>query len=96
MTHPMLRTWAIIAAVVAFVAMLRGAWMLALACFLFSPAPVWLFSRGESRLDRLSLVWIGGGVAVVAAGLALVLLAAYTGGVPQVHEWREAIRASMR
>lgn len=93
MTHPMLRTWAVVAAVVALLAMLRGAWMLALACFLFSPAPVWLFSHGESRLDRLSLAWIGAVAVVVIAGLALVLIAAYTGGLPQVHEWRDALRA---
>ena len=96
MTHPMLRTWAIVAAVVALLSLLRGAWILALACFLFSPAPVWLFSRGEGRLDRLSLAWIGVSVAIVAAGLSLALLAAYTGGVPQVHEWRDAIRSSVR
>jgi hypothetical protein len=94
--NPLLRTWAVVAAIVAVLAMLRGAWALALACFLFSPAPVWLFSSGAQRQVRWSLTWLGILAVIVVAGLALVLAAATTGGVPEVHEWRDALRASTR
>ena len=96
MMNPLLRAWAIIASLVAVLAMLRGASALALACFLFSPAPVWLFSSGATRQDRWSLTWLGVLAVVVVAVVALVLVAATTGGVPQVHEWRDALRTSAR
>jgi hypothetical protein len=96
MMNPLLRTWAIVAALVAVLAMLRGAWALAFACFLFSPAPIWLFSSGGGRQGRWSLAWLGVLVVIVVASLALVLVAATTGGVPEVHEWRDALRASAR
>jgi hypothetical protein len=92
--NPLLRIWAISAACLAFFLVIRGAWPLAVACFLFSPAPVLFFSPRREDQSRLSRSWLG----VVAVGaialLALVLAAAYSGGVPQVHEWRAALRGS--
>ena len=90
--NPLLRIWAISATCVALLLAVRGALALAVVCFVFSPAPVLLFSPSRLDQSRLSRSWLG----VVAVGvivlLALVLAAAYTGGVPQVHEWRAAIR----
>ena len=51
--NPVLRTWAIFATLLAVVLALRGAWPLALACFLLSPAPAWTFGpRGAARDAR--------------------------------------------
>ena len=94
--HPLLRVWALSAALVALLLLMRGAFALALACFLFSPAPVLLFSHGHPEQRRLSSSWL---VAVAAGIGALIILFAvivYFGGVPPVHEWRGAMSAASR
>jgi hypothetical protein len=89
---PLFRLWGFTAFGVAVLLMLRGAFAAALACFLFSPAPVLLFSRGSADQGSLSLSWLGALVAVLA-GLAVVFaLVVYLGGIPPVHEWSNAIR----
>jgi hypothetical protein len=74
--------------------LLRGAFVLALACFLFSPAPVLVFPHGGTGMDqgRLSLSWLGVVVIVVAAVSAVFALVVYLGGLPQVHQWPAALR----
>jgi hypothetical protein len=89
---PLLRLWGISALCIAVLLLLRGAFALALACFLFSPAPVLLFARGGSNQRALSLSWLGVLVVVLAALCALFVLAVYLGGIPPVHEWSTAIR----
>ena len=89
---PLLRLWGISALCIALLLLLRGALVLALACFLFSPAPVLLFARGGSDQRSLSLSWLGVLVVVVAALCALFALVVYLGGISPVHEWPAAIR----
>jgi hypothetical protein len=89
---PLLRLWGISALCIAVLLLLRGAFGLALACFLFSPAPVLLFAHGGSDRKALSWSWLGGLVVVVAALGALFALVVYLGGIPPVHEWSAAIR----
>jgi hypothetical protein len=89
---PLLRLWGISALCIAVLLLLRGAFPLALACFLFSPAPVLLFARGGADQRALSLSWLGVLVVVVAALSALFALVVYLGGIPPVHEWSAAIR----
>ena len=89
---PLLHLWGISALCIALLLLLRGAFVLALACFLFSPAPVLLFAHGGADKRRLSLSWLGVLVIVVAALCTLFALAVYLGGIPQVHLWSAAIR----
>jgi uncharacterized membrane protein YhhN len=93
---PLLRVWGITALCVAVLLMLRGAFALALACFLFSPAPVLLFSHGGSDQRGLSLSWLGV-LVLVAAGLSVLFaLIVYLGGIPQVHEWSAVLRGGAK
>ncbi len=89
---PLFRLWGISALCIALLLLLRGAFVLAIACFLFSPAPVLLFAHGGSDQRTLSLSWVGVLVVVVAALCALFALVVYLGGIPPVHEWSAAIR----
>ena len=89
---PLLRLWGISALCIALLLLMRGAFALALACFLFSPAPVVLFAHGGSDRRGLSLSWLGTLAVAAAALCALFALAIYLGGIPQVHEWSAAIR----
>jgi hypothetical protein len=89
---PFFRVWGITALCVALLLTLRGAFALALALFVFSPAPVLLFSRGASDQGRLSLSWLGVLATVVAGLCVLFALVVYVGGVPQVHEWPAVLR----
>jgi hypothetical protein len=93
---PLLRLWAISALCIAVLLLLRGAFVLALACFLFSPAPVLLFARDGFDQRALSLSWLGVLVVIVAALCAVFALAVYLGGIPPVHEWSAAIRGGRR
>ena len=90
--NPLLRLWGISALCIALLLLLRGAFVPALACFLFSPAPVLLFAHGGPDQRRLSLSWLGVLAVVVAALCALFALVVYLGGIPQVHQWSTAIR----
>lgn len=89
---PLLRLWGISALFIALLLLLRGALPLALAFFLFSPAPVLLFAHGGSDQRRLSMSWLGVLVVVVAVLGALFALVVYLGGIPPVHEWSAVIR----
>jgi hypothetical protein len=89
---PLLRLWGISALCIAFLLLLRGAFALALACFLFSPAPVLLFARGGPDNRALSQSWLRGVVLVVAALCILFVLVVHFGGIPQVHEWPATMR----
>jgi uncharacterized BrkB/YihY/UPF0761 family membrane protein len=89
---PLLRLWGISALCIALLLLLRGAFALALACFLFSPAPVLLFARGGPDNTALSRSWLRGTVLVVAVLCALFVVVVYLGGIPQVHEWPATIR----
>lgn len=89
---PLLRLWGISALCIALLLLLRGAFALALACFLFSPAPVLLFARGRPDNRVLSLSWLRALLVVVAALCVLFALVVYFGGIPQVHEWPATIR----
>ena len=91
---PILRLWGITAACIALLLLLRGALPLALACFLFSPAPILVFARGNSDQRRLSMSWLTVLFVVLAALCALFLLVVYLGGIPPVHEWSASIRGS--
>ena len=93
---PILRLWSIAALCITLLLMFRGAFALALACFLFSPAPVLLFSHGGSDQRRLSLSWLGVLVVVVAALSILFALVVYLGGIPPVHEWSGTLRRGAR
>jgi uncharacterized BrkB/YihY/UPF0761 family membrane protein len=94
--HPLLRVWAISAALIAVLLLLRGAFALAVACFLFSPAPVLLFSHGNSDQRHLSSYWLRAvGIGVVALVILFVVVV-YFGGVPPVHEWRGALSGASR
>ena len=93
---PLLRIWAITALLIALLLMVRGAFALALALFLFSPAPILLFSHGVSDQRRLSLSWIGVLVVLLAGLCALFALVVYLGGIPQVHEWSAVLRGGAK
>ena len=91
---PLLRIWGITALCIALLLMLRGAFALALACFLFSPAPVLLFSHGGLDQRRLSLSWLGVLATVIAVVVVVFALIVHLGGIPQVHEWSAILRSS--
>jgi hypothetical protein len=81
---------------IALLLLLRGAFALAVACFLLSPAPVLLFSHGSTDRRRLSSSWlVAVGVGVVALVILFVVVV-YFGGVPPVHEWRGALSGASR
>lgn len=88
---PVIRIWAVSAAVVAAFCALRGLWTLALAVFLLSPAPAWAFAERRAAPGGAATTWlraIGAAAAVVAV---LYFAAIAMGGVPPVHEWRGAL-----
>ena len=86
--NPVLRTWAIFATLLAVVLALRGAWPLALACFLLSPAPAWTFApRGAAR-EHAASSWLRAVALGVGAIAVLYALAIAMGGIPPMHEWR--------
>jgi hypothetical protein len=89
----LLRSWAALATLAAVLLALRGAWLAAVALFVLSPAPAWLASRASFN-GRLSITWLGAVVGAFAVVIGLVLLVTYLGGIPQVHEWRAALRSS--
>ena len=89
---PLLRVWGITAACFALLLLLRGAFALALGLFLFSPAPVLMFSNGATDPRRLSASWLGILVVIVAALSAIFALVVYLGGIPPVHEWSGVLR----
>jgi hypothetical protein len=96
MMNPLLRVWGVTAACIALILMLRGAFALALALFLFSPAPVLLFSQGAPDQRGLSLNWLGM-LAILIAGLcAVFVLVVYLGGIPPVHEWSAILRGGVK
>ena len=93
---PLLRLWGITAICIGALLMLRGAFALALSCFLFSPAPVLLFAHGAPDQRRLSLSWFRVVILVVAVLCFLFALIVYLGGIPPVHEWSAAMRSSAK
>ena len=94
--NPLLRIWGIAAACIALLLILRGAFALALACFLFSPAPVLLFSHGGPDQRRLSVSWLGALAIAIGSLVILFLLVVYFGGLPQVHEWPGVFRGNAK
>ena len=88
---PLMRTWAIVASCIALLLALRGAWPLALACFLLSPAPAWAYSHGRQGANDASSRWLRGAAIAVAILVALYVAALAAGGVPPMHEWRTAL-----
>ena len=94
--NPLLRLWGITAACIALLLLLRGAFALAAACFLLSPAPVLMFSHGLSNQGRLSLSWMGALVLVFAIVATVFAVVVHLGGIPQVHEWSAALRGGGR
>jgi hypothetical protein len=93
---PLIRIWGITALCIALLLIVRGAFALAIACFLFSPAPVLLFSHGGPDQRRLSLSWLGALVIFITALSVLFAVVVYFGGIPQVHEWSGALRANAK
>jgi uncharacterized membrane protein YhhN len=93
---PLFRLWGIAALCIALLLMLRGAFALALTCFLFSPAPVLLFSHGASDQRRLSLSWLGVLVVAIAGLSVLFAVIVYLGGIPPVHEWSAVLRSGVK
>lgn len=86
--RPVTRIWAWTAVCVAVLATLRGFWPLALAVFLLSPAPAWVFAGRGSAAGPATAAWLRA-IGIAAAVLALVYVAVVAmGGLPQVHEWR--------
>ena len=89
--NPVMRTWAIVATVVALLLALRGAWPLALACFLLSPAPAWAFGGAPDAASRATSTWLRTVAIVVAIVVALYVAVLAAGGLPPMHEWRAAM-----
>ena len=88
---PVMRTWAIVAAVAALLLALRGAWPLAIALFLLSPAPAWAFAHAHGDAGRAGASWLRT-VAIVAGAIVVLYVAALAaGGLPPMHEWRTAL-----
>jgi hypothetical protein len=67
-----------------------------LTCFLFSPAPVLLFSHGSFDQRRLALSWLGLLVVLIAALAAAFAIVVYLGGIPPVHEWSTSLRGGAK
>ena len=88
---PLLRLWGFTALCVAVLLVLRGLFVPALAVFLFSPAPVLLFSHGVADQRHLSLSWLGLLLVVIAVLGALFATVVYLGGIPPVHEWSAVV-----
>ena len=93
---PLLRLWGITAIVIGALLMLRGAFALALACFLISPAPVLLFARGGLDRRSLSLSWLGVVVSILVGMCILFAVVVYLGGIPLVHEWSASTPSSAK
>jgi len=89
--HPVTRIWAISAACLAALCLLRGLWPLAAAIFLLSPAPAWAFARGGIEQAHASASWLRAVAIAAAAIAALYVVALAMGGIPPVHEWRGAL-----
>lgn len=88
---PVTRIWAISAACIAALCVLRGLWPLAIAIFLLSPAPAWAFARGGFDRANASSAWLRA-IAIAAAVVAALYVAILAmGGLPPVHEWRGAL-----
>ena len=94
--NPLLRLWGFIALGIALLLLLRGAFALALTCFLLSPAPVLLFSHGRFDRGRLAFSWLGVLVAVIAVLCVAFVFVVYLGGIPPVHEWSTALRGGVK
>ena len=90
--HPLLRLWAYAAAGIALLLLVRGAWAAAIACLVLSPAPALLLSSGPVDGARWSRAWLGSVAVAILVIAALVLAAAATEGLPEVHELRAALR----
>lgn len=86
-SHPLLRVWGIVAAIVAMLLLLRGAWLPAIALFVLSPAPVMLLSRAGPDRGRIALSWLGTLVMVFIAIAIVFAILVGVGGIPPVHEW---------
>ena len=89
--NPVMRTWAIVATGVALLLALRGAWPLALACFLLSPAPAWAFAGANQRPANATATWLRTVAIAVAIVVALYVAVLAAGGLPPMHEWRTAM-----
>jgi hypothetical protein len=94
--HPLVRLWALCATCVALLLALRGAWALALACFLLSPAPAWVLAQGSADARHVSATWLAGIAIVVVLAAALFVAIVSMGGLPPVHEWRGALAGAAR
>ena len=88
---PVMRTWAIVASVVALLLALRGAWPLALACFLLSPAPAWAFAHSRGDAAHAGASWLRAVLVVAGALLLLGVAVLAAGGLPPMHQWRTAL-----
>jgi hypothetical protein len=88
---PLMRTWAIVATGVALLLALRGAWPLALACFLLSPAPAWAFAHAPGGATNAPAAWLRTVAIALAIVVALYVAALAAGGLPPMHEWRAAL-----
>lgn len=87
---PLTRIWAVSAACLAALCLLRGLWPLAAAIFLLSPAPAWAFARGFDQAHA-SASWLRA-VAIAAAIVVLAYVGIVAmGGIPPMHEWRGAL-----
>jgi hypothetical protein len=87
---PLMPTWAFVATAVALLLALRGAWALALACFLLSPAPVWAYAQAPGGTARPSR-WLRAVAMAAAVVVAAYIVALAAGGLPPMHEWRVAL-----
>jgi hypothetical protein len=93
---PVVRIWSIAAAGAALLLALRGAWPLALLCFLLSPAPAWALARGPAERAQAASGWLRA-IATIAVILVVATLAVIAaGGIPPVHEWRGALAPAAR
>ena len=86
-SHPLLRVWGIVAAIVALLLLLRGAWLPALALFLLSPAQVMLFAPTCPDSGRITLSWLCAVLLPLIALAALFAIVVEMGGIPPMHEW---------
>ena len=89
--NPVMRTWAIVASCVALLLALRGAWPLAVACFLLSPAPAWAFAHARGDAGAAGSRWLRAVAIAVGVLVVLYVAALAAGGLPPMHEWRTAM-----